>query len=253
MSSSGDLQDAQQPPQVQLTPTEANKDVDEAARAANARTKANHIRRAVLLMVLINIILPIVIYSVLNTRLGQTLALALSGIPPALDAIWNLIKSRRLEPIATLVIVSIIISIIVAVLTQDNRALLAKESLTTVCLGVGFLVSVGMKYNFIWLYNRQYAGPDEAVQAALEAQYQNPGVKKFTNKLCILWGVGLLIEAALRIVLIYTVDINIMVYVSPIILAVFMIGLVLITIAMVRRATARYKAMQEKKVIEESA
>ncbi|KAJ3099539.1 hypothetical protein HDU97_002982 [Phlyctochytrium planicorne] len=215
----------------------------EAAQQARNKAKSRQIRRAIIFMITVNIILPLVIYSVLVNRLGQTMALILSGIPPLLDALLSLIRRRKFEPIASTVVVSIVLAIIVSVLTQDNRTLLAKESLTTICLGIGFLVSVGFSYNLIWQYNRQFAGDDAEAQAELEEQYKIPAVKSFTNKLCVLWGVGLIVEAIIRVALIYIVDINIMVYVSPAILVLFMVILITTTLQMIKKAKAQQAAM----------
>ncbi|KAI8852817.1 hypothetical protein BC829DRAFT_430401 [Chytridium lagenaria] len=209
------------------------------AEAAAKRKKAN-IRIAILHLLIVSIILPIVLYSVLTKWFSQVIALAISGIPPFLDALWSLIRSRRLEPIATLVVVSIILSIIVAVVTADARILLAKESLTTVVLGIGFLVSIAMPYNLIWIYNQMFTRNDAAALAELEVQWVKPGVRRVTDLLCVLWGVGLLLEAVIRVALIFILDINVMAYVSPAILVASLVILIAWTVGYIKYLAKKY-------------
>ncbi|KAJ3115255.1 hypothetical protein HDU96_000970 [Phlyctochytrium bullatum] len=232
-----------------------NNNSDEAARAKAQSTK---IRRAVILMIVINIILPIVLYSVLTKWLSDVAALAVSGIPPALDAILTIIRAKKMEPVASIVVLSIILAIIVSVVTQDAKLLLAKESLTSICIGIGFLVSTTFtRGNLIWMYNQLFSPSDDDTRAKLEAQWRRPGVRSFTNRLCVLWGVGLLLESALRIVLIYQLDTKIMVYVSPALLVASMAVLVGITVAYTRFVMKKYaaqiKAAEEAEALEAAA
>ncbi|KAF0762475.1 hypothetical protein AaE_003305, partial [Aphanomyces astaci] len=67
------------------------------AAAADAKARTSQLRRAIFLMVLINIVLPIVLFAVVSKYTAEVWALLLSGVPPALEAIVHVLRDRRLD------------------------------------------------------------------------------------------------------------------------------------------------------------
>ncbi|KAJ3325850.1 hypothetical protein HDV06_002235 [Boothiomyces sp. JEL0866] len=187
-----------------------------------AAAKKKQMRRGILKMIMMNIVFPIIIYAVLEGKVSLVLALALSGIPPAIEGLENIWKYKKIDAIATIVIVSIIFSIVVVLLTSDPKLILLKDSIQTVFFGIGFGGSVFMSENIIWRYQRQFSGNDPEVQANLDRQFANPKVREVTNFMCIIWAIGFFLEAAIRITLIYTIPTTILGYLSPLILLVIL-------------------------------
>ncbi|KAJ3260252.1 hypothetical protein HK103_000887 [Boothiomyces macroporosus] len=187
---------------------------------AQAAAKRKQMRRGILKMIMMNIVFPIIIYSVLEGKVSLVLALALSGIPPALEGLENIWKNKKVDAIAAIVILSIVFSIVVVLLTSDPKLILLKDSIQTVFFGIGFGGSVFMSENIIWRYQRQFAGSDPDVQANLDLQYANPKVREVTNFMCVIWAIGFFVEAGIRVTLIYTIPTAILGYLSPIILLV---------------------------------
>ncbi|KAJ3115253.1 hypothetical protein HDU96_000968 [Phlyctochytrium bullatum] len=203
--------------------------------------------RAAISLILINVILPIAIYSIGVLWWSESTALAVSAIPPSLEAVITLIRTRRPEPISSIVVVSIVFAIIVAVLTSDPRLLLVKDSFMTLCLGVGFLVSMGFRRgNLIWAYNRQMSGANTSpeVSARMDAEWADPVVRRAAGTLCVLWGVGFLVESGVRVALVYIIETRVMAYVSYVVMVVFGVGLTGITVLYVVRFRRRYAAMK---------
>ncbi|KAJ3277190.1 hypothetical protein HDV01_000242 [Terramyces sp. JEL0728] len=180
--------------------------------------RRKQMRRGIIKMIMMNIVFPIIIYSILEGRVSLVLALALSGIPPAIEGLQNIWKYKKVDAIAGIVIVSIIFSIVVVLLTADAKLILLKDSIQTVFFGIGFGGSVFLSENIIWRYQRQFSGADPEVQANLDRQYAQPKVREVTNFMCIVWAVGFILEAAIRITLIYTIPTDILGYLSPLIL-----------------------------------
>ncbi|RHY56361.1 hypothetical protein DYB26_001425 [Aphanomyces astaci] len=198
--------------------TGATTDAADAA-AADAKARTSQLRRAIFLMVLINIVLPIVLFAVVSKYTAEVWALLLSGVPPALEAIVHVLRDRRLDVVPCAVVASICVSAGVAAATSDARLLLVKDSFLTVGFGLTFLGSMCLSNeNLIWYYNRQFNGPE--AKARLDAMYAYPAVKQATTTMCWVWGGGLLAEAAVRIVLIYALEVHVMAYVSPVVMAI---------------------------------
>ncbi|RHY88026.1 hypothetical protein DYB37_010106 [Aphanomyces astaci] len=211
------------------------------AAAADAKARTSQLRRAIFLMVLINIVLPIVLFAIVSKYIAEVWALLLSGVPPALEAIVHVLRDRRLDVVPCAVVVSIVVSAGVAAATSDARLLLVKDSFLTVGFGLTFLGSMCLtNENLIWYYNRQFNGSE--AKARLDAMYAYPAVKQATTTMCWVWGGGLLAEAAVRIVLIYVLEVHVMAYVSPVIMAITFTTLGVWNSWYVKHVQAKYKA-----------
>ncbi|KAF0707482.1 hypothetical protein As57867_006585, partial [Aphanomyces stellatus] len=136
---------------------------------------------------------------------------------------------------------STLVSAFIAAITEDARLLLVKDSILTVLFGATFLGSIFFaREDLIWYYNRQMQGPE--AKTSLDAMYAIPAVRSVTHFTCVVWGVGLLVEAGIRMVLIYTIDINALGYVSPALMVVTMTSLALWNVLYVRHVKRQYQA-----------
>ncbi|KAJ3101782.1 hypothetical protein HDU97_001066 [Phlyctochytrium planicorne] len=191
------------------------------------RYKKKHIRRAVFSVIVANVGLPILIYAIFSNFTSSVIALSLSAIPPTVEAFLMILKKRKLDVIATIVVFSIVLSILVSLAADDARILLVKDSITTVVLGLGFLLSiVCLKEDLIWRCNRQLSDEDDAlVQAELDAQWDQPSTRITSHILSLIWGAGLITEAVVRTVMIYSLPIHVMAYLSPLLMALFLVFL----------------------------
>ncbi|KDO34697.1 hypothetical protein SPRG_00760 [Saprolegnia parasitica CBS 223.65] len=184
------------------------------SRATDGAVNRSHVRWHILRMVLVDFAAPVVIYSIASSYTNDVVALLLSAIPPALNSVLVMVQRRSLDPISCLVVVSIALSAALAAITSDAKLLLVKDSFLTFVFGLAFLFSVGCgTENLIWRYYRQMAGPDAT--SHLDALYASAIVRTSTNLMCYVWGAGLVVEALLRLVLIYLLPIHTMAYISP--------------------------------------
>ena len=86
--------------------------------------------------------MPIALYYVLRaTGLSALTALALSAVPPAIGAAWQLAARRHADPVALLVLGTVALSLILAVVVHSPRFLLAKDGLITGLWGLWFLAT----------------------------------------------------------------------------------------------------------------
>ncbi|KAG9409293.1 hypothetical protein AC1031_019544 [Aphanomyces cochlioides] len=153
-------------------------------------------------IVLINVVLPLIIYNIASKHTSQVVALVLSGIPPAADALYTMVRDRRIDILSSLTVVSIALSAVIATLTHDPKLLLVKDSMFTLIRSDVLAVD----------------RPD--AKAELDAAYAKPEVRSRSHFICRVWGSGLLLEAAIRVALVYTISVDAMAYVSPILMIV---------------------------------
>jgi len=214
----------------------------------NAEPTKPNIRLAILHLVIVNVVLPLVIYSIAKNHTTEVVALTLSGIPPALDALYSIIRNKRIDIISSVTVLAIVLSVVVASLTNDAKLILVKDSFMTLVLGTTYLVSMVVgKENLIWHYNRQFAGTSPEAQAHLDELWQKEPVRTATKFMCLVWGIGLIFEAILRIVLIYSLPISTMAYLSPILITV-VLGSLAVWNALYVKLLLRRKAAYEAKL-----
>ena len=85
---------------------------------------------------------PLALYYVLRAAgLPPLTALALSAVPPAIGAAWQLAARRHADPVALLVLGTVALSLILAVVVHSPRFLLARDGLITALWGIWFLAT----------------------------------------------------------------------------------------------------------------
>lgn len=151
-------------------------------------------RRQLFLEVLLNWILPYVIYDQAKARLGagEAEALIWATILPGLVVVVGLLRQRKWDVIATTTLVTLGISIAIAALTEDARLLQLRESYLSAVIGALMIVSclVG-RPALVWLAPRMLP-PDR------QAAAKHPIMVKLFTRLTWIWGVVSAGELALK-------------------------------------------------------
>ncbi|CAF0951747.1 unnamed protein product [Didymodactylos carnosus] len=100
-----------------------------------------HIPRLIL-TVLVDIVIPLVLYFVLQKYLLSVYALLIAGCPALIMVIVKAVWSRTFDGIGFLVFIGFFISAIVAIITKNARVLVFEKSLITAVMSAIFLVSL---------------------------------------------------------------------------------------------------------------
>ncbi|MEO7681799.1 MAG: VC0807 family protein, partial [Sphingomonas sp.] len=93
----------------------------------------------VLVEALVNFILPYLIYTVAEARLGEVGALLASSAPPILWSIFEFARHRRLDALSVLVVAGIALSLLAMLGGGGVRFLQLREKLVTGVIGLAFL------------------------------------------------------------------------------------------------------------------
>jgi hypothetical protein len=161
-----------------------------------------------------NVILPATIYSILNSKISTVMAIVYSGFPPVIDSVIYVIMDKRLDIINCVVILATIVSVIFAISAGDAKGLLLKDSIITALCGFGFLSSLLGTENLCFMYYRMFSGVTDDDKLKLDKEWTNPVVKRDTIIMTWVFGLGYLIEAVLRVILLYVIPLDPMVYIS---------------------------------------
>src|SRR5262249_48800021 len=131
-------------------------------------------------------------------------ALAAGGIGALIRVAYIALSRRRLEGLAAVVVAVFAVLLAASLLTGDPRVLLARESIVSGSLGLLLLGSclVGRPVPYV-LLRRVNAGRPE-LPAQWDRLWQTrPSFRRVFVVTSLVWGAGLLIEAIVRIPLIY--------------------------------------------------
>ncbi|WP_433759379.1 VC0807 family protein [Nocardia sp. CA-135398] len=148
------------------------------------------------------------------------------------------IRSRRLEPFAAIMLGVFAFGLVGSLISGDPRMMIVKDSAATAIIGIAFLISTAVGKPLTYLSARKAlaaAGP--AALAEFETSYQtNPAKRRGFNTLALAWGVGLVAEATVRILLAYQLPIHTMAWLSPVLSVIFFTPLIALSIRFVKRA-----------------
>lgn len=185
---------------------------------------------------------PIIVYYPLRL-LGVSMVLALvAATGVALGRIvFVAVRDRRFDGFAALMAVMFGVGLALTLATGDPRVVLAKDSVVTGVMGVAFLGSCVVGRPLMFALARRTLPPERQAEADArvdtDARYRSHLVT-----LSAVWGAILLTEAVVRIVLVYTLPVDVMFGLSHV-LQFAAIGLAVLWSVMLGRRAKRQAAV----------
>ena len=171
--------------------------------------------------IVINIVLPILIYLALTTytHTSDFLALVISGVPSTIEGIVGVIRRKRIDLLSGFVLLSIIISLILIGLGGNPKIYLIRESFFTVAFGLAYLISLLFKKPLAFYISRFFATGNHPENIPwFDSLWQYQQFRHMMRTITVVWGIGLLAEAAIRTSLVITLSIVQFLIISPFVL-----------------------------------
>jgi hypothetical protein len=167
--------------------------------AGHAPAKGGRVR-SIAMIVIVYVAEPLVAYSLLRSA-GMTAvtALLLSGVLPALGVTIGAIRNRRLDVIGALVLVGIAAGAV----SHSTRLLLVQGSAPTAVFGVACLGSLWARRPLMFGMALEFTGPGTAKGREMTRLWQYEGYRRVFATITAVWGAAFLLEAALRVVIVY--------------------------------------------------
>ncbi len=157
----------------------------------------------------INAVLPFLIYEVMTGMLHQPefLSLVATGVPSLLASIVSIIRHRRLDMLAGIVLLGIVVGLIFTFVSHDARLMLIRESFFTAAFGLAFLVSLLFPKPLTYSLGRWLATGNPERLARYESRWQQQAFRIAMRGQAVILGIGLLVEAAVRCSLVFLLPI----------------------------------------------
>jgi hypothetical protein len=211
----------------------------------NGQPAAEPLRIGAFAPLFIDVFAPLAVYTVLS-RLGASdlVSLGAAALLPALYVVVAAIRGQRIDRMAALVLVLLALAIVLTLATGDPRILLAKSVIVTGFAGLYFLATLLAERPFIFYAAQKLVARREANgEAAWDARWQaSPAFRQAMRLLTVIWGAGLIGEAAVRAWIIYTLPVSHSVIWGQLWAIGCLIGLIVLSLRIGRRTRETVRA-----------
>lgn len=207
-------------------------------------TDRSHVIREVLASVLVGGVGPYVVYTLLRPHLDEVPSLIAGATLPAGWEVVSLARYRRLDPLSALNLVALAVSILLVLSGGSARFILVKESFVTGAIGAAFLLSLlGRRPAHFYLGRQFVTGNVRARVDRYNAGWDAaPTMRRVLRTSTAVWGVIMILELGLRLVLVFSLTTEQMLLVGPPVFYGITGSLVVWTVAYSRRNRPRIRA-----------
>lgn len=176
----------------------------DAERTAGTRPPARDRLRPILKVLILDIAAPLVTYNLLRSAGMTTVAaLVLSGVVPAFGVAAGIIRHHRLEVVGALVLAGIVVGAVLGLVTHSPRLVMTEGSVPTAVLGVACLGSLCTRRPLMFGFALEFIGPDTPNGREMTRLWQYEEYRRTFRVITTVWGIGFLLEAAVRVVIVY--------------------------------------------------
>ncbi len=155
---------------------------------------------------------PIAVYYVLRgAGVSSLAALAAGAVLPALGALWQLAVRHRVDMIAVVVLATVAGSLAVSLIVHSPRFLLARDGLITGIWGAWFLATLAARRPAAFLFARPLLeGRRVFAVTSWDALWDaEPRFRRIWRVATVWWAAGLLADAVIRMVMAYTLPVDV--------------------------------------------
>jgi hypothetical protein len=191
-------------------------------------------------------VIPIAVYFLVRPHVGSDApALAIAGVPAAVWVVTEWVRKRTLDPIGTIVLAGFVAGVSVAYALGGNAFVLkVRDSAFTFLFGIACLVSLVVARRPLLFYvgRGMSAGDDPERKRLFDTLWEFPSARAVFKIITVMWGIGLVCDAALRVVLAAVLPTHVFVVISPVVSAIFIGGMFVLTMRLTRVTRERSAA-----------
>ncbi|HEY8047201.1 MAG TPA: VC0807 family protein [Streptosporangiaceae bacterium] len=159
-----------------------------------------------------NVGAPVAVYYALHgAGVPSLAALAAGAVFPALGALWPLAVRHQADMVAVVVLATLAGSLVISLIAHSPRFLLARDGLITGIWGAWFLATLAARRPAAYLFARPLMEGRRvfAVTSWDELWAADPRFRRIWRVSTVLWAAGLLADAVIRVVMAYTLPVDV--------------------------------------------
>lgn len=182
---------------------------------------------------------PLAVYFLVRPHVrSDATALIIAGIFPALWVAVQWLRQRRIDPIGMITLFGFLAGVCASELLGGNALVLkVRDSAFTALFGVTCLISLAARRPMMFHIGKALsAGADPRRQAAYDELWELPPAPGVFRRITVLWAIGLMAEAAGRVLLALALPTGLFLAVSPLLFGATFAVLFAFTVVYSRRA-----------------
>lgn len=186
--------------------------------------------------------IPVAVYFLVRPHVhSDAPALAIAGIPACLWVAFEWVRKRAVDPIGVIVLTGFAIGLLVSWLLGGNAFVLkVRDSAFTACFGVICLLSLRAERPMMFHIGKAMsAGVDPVKRDLYDRLWEATPSRAVFRILTTVWGLGLLVDAGVRVLVAAVLPTSVFVIVNPLLSACFLGGLFAFTMWFSRWARTR--------------
>lgn len=180
-----------------------------------------------LLPLILDIGLPLGSYYLLKNAFGVDVipALVISGLVPAARTIWTTLRSGRPDQFALAVLILTVVSIPITLLTGSPTFMLAKDGLGTAALGI-YVSVMALRNQPVMAKGFKPFIAETAAKARVwdDLTVDSQEFRGLLNRANLVWGIGFILEVALRLLIVFTLPFDTAVWATNLPLFAMIVG-----------------------------
>jgi hypothetical protein len=155
-------------------------------------------RSYILFSLLVNGILPWALYVWLSNYMSSIAALSIATLAPLSDNIFHFWKHRKIDVFGGLMLFTFLLTLILVALGGNEKLLLVRESLITAAVGLIFLCSLLFSRPIIFYLALRFIGKSDFAD-----NWKYDYFRFVMRLMTFVWGIILLLEATVRVIMVY--------------------------------------------------
>jgi hypothetical protein len=212
--------------------------IEPAPSNAPSNAKPNKVRNALLTTIAFDLTGPIAgFYLLLAFGFSVLTASLLIMVLPIGNAVVQFVRRRQLDQLACVTVVVLALLVVLALVSASPRLILAKDGIITGVVGLCALGTLLGRRPLYFAAARPFG--EEADENWDERWVNESGFRHLMRTVTSVWGIGLTLDALVKVLFAYTLPINAVPGIAGIQYAVVFVGLVLFTVRYVRRHDQR--------------
>ncbi len=161
-------------------------------------------------IIAVEVVLPIALYYVLRAEgTSVYLALLLGAAVPAAISVATLVRARTVDQVGAFMLTTMLLGVAVSLIVGSPRFLLAKEAWITAAVGGWFLISTTRRRPLAFVFARAMLEGRRFSAESWDALWdRSPSFRRTFRTSSLIWGVGMIGDAAARIAMAYTLPVD---------------------------------------------
>ncbi len=148
---------------------------------------------------------PLLAYALLrHAGMSAVSALVISGVLPAIGIALGALVDGRLDIIGVVVLGGIAVGTVLGLVSHNARLFLLEGSVPSLVFALACLASLKATKPLIYRFAVEILGPDTPKGRDVTGAWRYPGFRRAFQVITVAWGVGYLVEVAVRVVIIET-------------------------------------------------